>query len=135
MPRQPASPPPTNLLAIAHVATLGLLALDLRGGRIEHLRRGRSWSRCDSCRRLVRRTVLSAISLCAARIFEQQVPGPAGFSQADIDLIAHEMNGRPRKFGWSTSAQTLNHMLDKSQSTAPTESDVEDSPGGVTSTP
>jgi IS30 family transposase len=59
-----------------------------------------------------------------------------GFSQGDLDLIADEMNGRPRKtLGWSTPAQTLNQVLDKSQSTASTEPDVEDSSGGVTSTP
>ncbi len=41
-------------------------------------------------------------------------------SQADLDLIADEMNGRPRKtLGWSTPAQTLKRVLDKSQSTAP----------------
>jgi IS30 family transposase len=57
-------------------------------------------------------------------------------SQADLDLIADEMNGRPRKtLGWSTPAQTMNRVLEKSQSTASTEPDVEDSPGGVTSTP
>jgi hypothetical protein len=53
-------------------------------------------------------------------------------SQADLDLIAEEMNGRPRKtLGWRTPAQTLNRVLDKSPSTAAPGYDVEDSPDGV----
>jgi IS30 family transposase len=57
-------------------------------------------------------------------------------TQADLDLIADEMNGRPRKtLGWSTPAQALNRALEMSHAPASSTPDVEDSPGGVTSTP
>jgi IS30 family transposase len=56
-------------------------------------------------------------------------------TQADLDLIADEINGRPRKtLAWLTPAQALQKHLELAPTAAP-EPGVADSPGGVATTP